>query len=41
VDNETGSVYALKITNFKEERNNGIPSHLLREISALNELKQL
>ena len=41
VDNNTGEVYALKITDFKEERSNGIPSQLLREISALTELGQL
>jgi len=34
-------VFALKITDFKDDRSNGIPSHLLREISALNELGQL
>lgn len=41
VDRETGETYALKITDFSNERANGIPSHLLREISALNELKEL
>lgn len=41
VNKNTGEIFALKITDFKEDRNNGIPSHLLREISALNELGQL
>jgi len=38
VNRETGEVYAIKITDFHEERSQGIPSQLLREISALTEL---
>ena len=41
VDMVTGDVFALKITDFEEDKCQGIPSQLLREISALRELGEL
>jgi len=35
---QTGELFALKITDYTEERCQGIPAQVLREISALKEL---
>ena len=35
---QTGEAFALKITDYADERCQGIPAQVLREISALQEL---
>ena len=38
VNQSTGENFALKVTDYSEDRSQGIPSQILREISALKEL---
>ena len=38
VNQATGEHFALKVTDYSEDRSQGIPSQILREISALKEL---
>ena len=40
VHNETGEVFALKLTDYADQECQGMPPHLLREISALTELNE-
>ena len=37
----TGEYYALKVIDYSDDKNQGIPSQILREISALRELGEL
>ena len=38
---QTGELFALKVVDYSEDKSQGIPSQILREISALKELGEL